>query len=323
MTGLDGLPLAAARLLVTGLVAAASFAVIERPIRRGSLGRVRLGGRVVASGAMIGALLLSLLTVVNTRGGRPIPEFVSHNLDLIVSRVADPGGAVGLVGDSVAMSLYPGLAYRTAATSRDFAAAVFPGCPVGEALRVDGDGRPLPFARQCRRVVAARQNELVSRFDPSIIFWLSARDRFDIKDGDAILEAGSPGWEAAAFRDWDQVLDRLTAKGGHVILILPFHRPGDDPDECAGAEALPSEDCTQPILAINALRAEYIRWAQMYPDDVTVIQPDSVLCPANPCPGTVGGVAMHSDRVHFTEEGSLLAAERLLTLVPTSIWSGR
>jgi peptidoglycan/LPS O-acetylase OafA/YrhL len=321
-TGVDGPVLAVLRVAVTLAVAGASFVLVEQPIRGGSIGRVHLGVREIGLGALAGAVVLAGIAVVNTRGAQPLPEFVSNNRTLIFERVPGATGSVGLIGDSVAMSLYPGLAYEAAATSRSLAAAAFPGCPIGEAERVDRDGAPFPFARRCPAAAVSEQGKLVDRHDPDVIVWISARERFDIRIDDVVLQAGSPEWIEAAFDDWDRVLARLTERGAGVILVLPFHAAGSDPAECESADALRDRRCTEPNLATNALRQLYVRWAAGHGDQVTVIDPDPVACPSNPCPDTLAGVTLRSDSVHFTQEGALIVADRLLEMVPRDVWEG-
>lgn len=300
-------------------MSAASFYQIERPIRRGSLGPIRLRVQEVATGAIAIAVLLMALAVYNTRGAQSLPVFLSGNRELITSEVPTAVGSVGLVGDSVAMSLYPGLAYEAAGTSRRLVAAAFPGCPIGTTERVHAEGEPIGYARRCPEITITEQTTLVQRFDPDVIFWLSLRDRLAILQDDELLRAGSPEWEAAAFADWDRVLDRLTAKGASVVLILPFHNIRADPRACAREASLP-DPCPGPPLSINALRYEYTRWAARHPRSVVVLNPDPVVCPDNPCPAAIDGVDLRSDPIHFTEDGARLVIRRLLGLLPAGVW---
>jgi peptidoglycan/LPS O-acetylase OafA/YrhL len=318
-TGIDGPLLAATRLAAIVGVAAVSFYLVERPIRRGWLGPIKLRVREVATGATAIAVLLMALAVYNTRGAQPLPVFLSGNRELITSDVPNAVGSVGLVGDSVAMSLYPGLAYEAAGTSRRLVAAAFPGCPVGSAQHLTAEGEAPGFARRCPEITIREQTRLVHDFNPDVIFWLSNRDRLAILQDDEMLRAGSPQWEAAAFADWDAVLARLTAKGASVVLILPFHSTGVDPRACI-REASLADPCPGPPLSINALRYEYVRWAARHATSVVVLNPDSVVCPENPCPTSVEGVDLRSDSVHFTEDGARLVIRRLLRLLPAGVW---
>ena len=319
--GLDGWALAALRVAATLAVSSASFFLVEQPIRRGRLGGIRLGIRQMAAASLVVAVALAGLTVVATHGGQELPGFVKNNRKLIVTRLEGSQGAIGLIGDSVAMSLYPGFASAAEEASLDLVGATFPGCPVGEIERVDNKGAPFPFARRCPETVRTEQARMVAEFDPEVVFWISNRERLDIREGDTVLQAGTPEWEAAAYADWDAVLERLTAGGAHVVVLLPFHRTGDDPAECAGG-AWRTPACTTPNLSINALRAELTAWAARHPDDVTVVEPDSLICPTSPCTGRLEGVELRTDRIHYTPEGAVVAVKRLLSLLPDGIWPG-
>ena len=317
--GVDGPLLAFLRVAATLLVASASYLVVERPIRRGRIGGWRLGPRPVAGGAVLALVVLASTTVLTTRGALPAPQFLENNRELIVSDVRRASGSLGMIGDSIAMSLYPGMAVESAARSRVLAAAVYPGCPVGTAVRVDGSGAQFSFARKCPQAAVSGQRTMATRYHPSVVFWLSARERWPIREGNVVLAPGSAGWERAAFADWDAVLARIAPHSTLVALVLPFHRPGDDPSVCQGAGALSTDACTRPNLDINALRTEYRRWAAVHPDEVIVLDPDPILCPTGPCPAALGRTPIFSDRVHLTRDAALIVARRLVEMLPTGV----
>jgi len=319
-TGIDGPALAIARVGATLLVTTASFYIVERPIRRGTLGRIRLAAPQVLAGAAACVVVLASLTVVQTQGAEPLPPFLSAHWDLLRNTVPDSRGTIGLVGDSVANSLYPGFVYRGASQSRSVVAATFPGCSLGETTRVDKDGIPFANDAHCIRVDVQQQEAMIEEDDPSLIFWISGRERYDILDGDKVLAGGSPEWERAIFADWDHVLARLTTRGAHIVLVLPIHGTGGDPTSCGAPEDLTSQKCTRPYLSDGGLRTEYLRWAAGYESDVTVIDPDPLLCPNNEkCPAELSGVALRSDGVHYTERGALVVTAALFSLLPPGL----
>ncbi len=317
--GVDGPTLVALRVAATFAVSAASFYLVERPIRHGRLGGIRLGVPQVAAGALATVLVLSGVAVYNTRGAMPLPDFVEGNRRLVVNEVPNAVGTIGLVGDSVAMSLLPGLTYEAARTRRSTIAAAFPGCPIGEAEHVNGNGAPFPFARRCQAAVERGHARLVERHDPDVIFWMSNRDRFPIRQDGEVLAAGTPEFEAALFADWDAVLERLAGSGARVVLLLPFHRVGEDPATCGGSDAV-LPDCTQPSLSTGALREAYLRWSASHADSVTVIDMDAIVCPAAPCAEMVAGVVLREDPVHFTSEAARLVAAEIVARLPASVW---
>jgi peptidoglycan/LPS O-acetylase OafA/YrhL len=320
-TGLDGPALAIARVGATLLVTTASFYVVERPIRRGTLGRIRLGARPVFAGAAVCVLVVGSLTVVMTRGGQALPLFLRSNRSLFVTNAAHSRGTIGLVGDSVTASLYPGFVYQGASRSLSVVAATFPGCSIGDTVRVDSSGHPFSNDTDCIQTTVRQQAAMVEQNNPSLIFWISARERYDILAGGKVLAGGSPGWEQAIFADWDRVLARLTKRGAHVVLVLPILGVAENPATCSAPEDLASETCTRPYLSDGGLRTEYLRWAATHQSEVTVIDPDPVLCPGGgqECPAEVSGIALRSDGVHFTQQGAIFAAAGLLSLLPPGL----
>jgi peptidoglycan/LPS O-acetylase OafA/YrhL len=318
-TGLDGPALAFTRIAATLLVTTASFYIIEKPIRRGTLGRIRLAAPQVFAGAASCVLVVGSFTIVQTQGSEPIPQFLITNRDLLTNTVPASRGEIGLVGDSVAGSLYPGFAYEAASRSLSIVAATFPGLSIGDTPRVDKDG--IPFSQNTEiPLVVAKQRAMIDEYDPKLIFWTTFRERFDILDGNAVLAGGTPEWERAIFADWDRVLARLTARGAHIVLILPLHAVGVDPTTCLAQADLSSVACTRPYLSDGGERTEYLRWAARHQTQVTVINLDPFLCPSDlPCPDVLSGVTLHSDAFHFTEKGALLVAADLFSVLPQGL----
>jgi peptidoglycan/LPS O-acetylase OafA/YrhL len=318
-TGATGPLLVVLRVGATLAASALSFYLVERPIRHGSLGGLRLQLPQVVAGAAAAVIVLSALTIYNTRGAEPLPEFARNNRKLIVHEVPSAKGTVGLVGDSVAMSLSPGLAYEAASSSRSLVIGAFPGCPIGVVEHVSGRGQPFAFAKRCPSAVVKGQTQMARRYDPDVVFWLSNRDRLPVRVNGQVLPPGTPDWETASFADWDAALARLTANGATLVLILPFHQVGDDPAACTGDDVL-AADCALPQLSTNSLRYEYSRWASTHPNSVVVIDPDPLLCPANPCPAVAKGVPLFGDSVHLTENGARLVASWLVGTLPRDVW---
>ena len=75
----------------------------------------------------------------------------------------------------------------------------------------------------------------------------------------------------ALYADWDKTLERLSAGGAKVVLILPLFAEKTDPNECGGQEGLETPECVDPILSNGALRTIYFEWAATHPDDLVVI----------------------------------------------------
>ena len=316
-TGLDGPALAIARVGATLLVTTASFYVVERPIRRGTLGRIRLGAPQVFAGAAVCVLVVGSLTVAQTQGAQPLPLYLDLNRDLLSNTVSPSRGTIGLVGDSVATSLYPGFVYWGASRSLSVVAATFPNCSLGEAVRVDKNGIPFANDTRCIDVAVTQQTAMVEQFNPSLIFWSSGRERYDILQDGKVLAGGTPEWQQAVFADWDSVLARLTRRGAHVVLVLPPHNTGVNPTSCTKPSDLSVSGCTHPYFQDGVLRTEYRLWAAGHQSQVTLINPDPALCPNDEvCPAVLSGVTLRSDGVHYTQQGAVLVVKALFSFLP-------
>ena len=244
--GVDGPLLFALRLGATLLIASASFYLVERPIRRGTLGPIRLRPAIALVAAVAGFAVLSTGTVVATRGWEPLPAFLSEDPVLQVDAVDDPGGTVALVGDSVALSIYPGMRREAEALGLTTVSAAVAGCGIGEALRTEDNGTLQWKTERCAETIPALQTQLIHDYDPDVVFWHSQRDRQDIRDAGRNLEAPTPEWRRALYADWDKALDRLSAGGATVVLIPPLFTQNTDPNECAGPDGLETPECRRP-----------------------------------------------------------------------------
>ena len=312
-TGLDGPALFALRLGLTLGVAAVSFVLVERPIRHGRLGPLRLRPMTAFAAAGVCLIVLSAGSVLATRGWKPVPSYLSEDPTMRVTEATDERRTIGLVGDSIMRSLYPGFAAAAKADGDTTASAALAGCAVGDQMRIEEDGQLARQTERCAKQAPELQGRLVRVYDPDVVFWYSGRDRYDIAIGERTLQAGSPEWKAVAFADWDRTLDRLRARGAEVRLILPFFNEGSDPAHCVQPADLATERCTQP-LENGALRQVYQEWAAGHVGEVTVVDVADRLCPADPCPATLDGVKLRQDGdiIHFSERGARMVAEWLL-----------
>jgi peptidoglycan/LPS O-acetylase OafA/YrhL len=316
-TGLDGLALTLLRVAATLGAAGVSFVVVERPIRRGSIRGFRMGARPVFIGAAGCAAMLALVSILTTRGATALPGFVSNNRELIRYIVPGARGSIGLVGDSVAMSLYPGIANEAAKRDLSTVAATFPGCSSGTAERLDGNGKPFSWGATCSPAIRSGQRAMVAVDHVTTVFWLNRSDGFDIRTAEGTLKAWTPAWERVLFADWDESLSRLTSRGADVVVLLPLKGPSETRTACAAGQGLASGTC-EGALASKDLGTEYRRWASRHPDTVRVVDVNDDLCPGETlCPRVLNGVNLRVDGVHLTEKGALLVASLIARLDPS------
>ena len=191
---IDGPLLFALRLGATLLIASASFYLVERPIRRGTLGPIRLRPAIALVAAVAGFAVLSTGTVVATRGWEPLPIFLTEDPVLQVNPVDESVGTVALVGDSVALSIYPGMRREAEALGLTTVSAAVPGCGVGDALRVEENGILQWKTERCAETIPALQTQMIHDHDPDVVFWHSQRDRYDIRDRGVISMLPTSEW---------------------------------------------------------------------------------------------------------------------------------
>jgi peptidoglycan/LPS O-acetylase OafA/YrhL len=315
----DGPLLFALRLGATLLIASASFYLVERPIRRGTLGPIRLRPAIALVAAVAGFAVLSTGTVLATRGWEPLPIFLTEDPVLQVNPVDDSVGTVALVGDSVALSIYPGMRREAAALGLTTVSAAVPGCGVGDALRIEETGILQWKTERCAETIPALQTQMIHDHDPDVVFWHSQRDRYDIRDAGLNLYAPTSEWRRALYADWDETLERLRAGGAKVVLILPLFAEKTDPNECGGQEGLETPECVDPILSNGALRTIYNEWAATHPDDLVVIDEAARMCPEAPCPAVLDGVNLRRDHIHFSAGGGALLTRWLFDRLPEGV----
>jgi peptidoglycan/LPS O-acetylase OafA/YrhL len=318
-TGLDGPLLFLARLGGTLAIAAASFYLLERPIRRGQIRGVRIRPALAVGAAVVCVGLLSAGTVLATRGWKPLPPFLSDEQVIRVIEAKGARSAVGVVGDSVALSLLPGIGATAKSHDLQTVSAALGGCAIGETLRTEANGTLQWRAKKCIQTTVELQGQLVDDYDPSVIFWYSGRDRYDIRALGRTLQSGSEEWQQVLFADWDRTLERLRRGGATVVLIPPFHSEGADPATCARAVDLSDHACVEPWATNGALRTVYQRWAAGHPDDLVVIDLADRLCPAAPCPAALDGVTLRRDEIHFVGKGARLVAGWLFDGLPRGV----
>lgn len=310
--GLAGPALIAARAAATIVIAAASFHLLERPIRRGRIRGVALGPRLVFGTALAVAVATGAGTVIATQGWQPLPPYLDEDAGIEVHLVPEARGEIVLVGDSVARSLSPGLVVAAEARGYSTITAAFGGCPIGGLLQVNGQGVSTPSARSCVERVVPAQAEVIEDAQPAVVVWLSQRDRQDVSVAGRQLEAGTTEWIAAVRADWDDALSRFRATGATVVLVLPFHAEGANPGLCGRPNAYENERCTDPNLEIGLLRQIYRGWADDHAGDIVVLDFADRLCPERPCRDTLDGVDLRGDLVHFTEAGAAIVAGWIL-----------
>ena len=311
------------------LAAVVSYRLVERPVRR-SRGPLLAAPRRVAGLAAAAVACVLVFAAVVTWDAQ-LPAWA--RTDGVVSLPPTPAGAaslddgvfrVGVVGDSVAVSMLPGL--RTVAQENGWGLleAAIRACPVaGQAIFLD-DGTPGPKNTTCATDVPALREAMLAQH-PRVVMWHDLQSTFGVAGPAGVLAAGTPEWTSVLLDDWQAVLDQLRASGADVIIIVPMLR-SQDPVGCTGASISPSRcrDIQKQDNRIRAATEEFLRRNAGDPG-VHPLRLDDIVCPNGvPCPSVVDGLQLRlgdSDQTHFTDQGSAFIATYLAAAIEADVGS--
>jgi len=338
-TGWDGYGLFAVRVLVTLAIAAASYRVIEMPIRRGAVRQWRASWML----APASAAGLALALVLVTRGGAPVLSLATSPsgapaLSLATSPsdampptdpICQPGGAGGVdsapirvtaLGDSVAMSMAWGLEREGPALGLSISNVAGLGCgflPGDEEL--DAYGKWSTEKADACRGWRSTWSAQVDAFLPDVVVFLFGPwDTLDLKVGDRLLEVGTPEWEAYALEELGHTVDVLSARGSEVMLLTsPCFRPRDLGLNAAAQVRLDAQ-------RVDDLNDLYWEFAGQHADQVVIADLNRLVCPEGEYTDiTIDGVHMREDGIHFTPEGADLVARWLAPEITAAVPEGR
>ncbi|MCH7811855.1 MAG: acyltransferase family protein, partial [Chloroflexi bacterium] len=216
-TGLDGAGLLLAKVSLTLAVAAASYLLLENPIRRGALSHLRVSWSL----APAGAAALVVLAVFATRDGgvRYAVPVEAAALPVVSESVgAEPPLRVLLVGDSVAWTLSHGLNLHQNDLNFVLRDATIVGCGIIHGdLRIGKDlVRPIA---ECRDRNQRWQVEIAA-FDPDVVLVVaSAWDGNDREVEGFTYEFGAPEGIEFWLRELQDSVDLFSARGASIMML--------------------------------------------------------------------------------------------------------
>ena len=324
-------------LSLTLLASAVSYAVVERPIRVDQrLFRLKLTPRRLAYVVPVVSVVAAVSIVVALPDSEPewaredeaapaavrateLPSttVVSPGEPSLASVVPEAPTRIAIVGDSFMVSAYPG--FRTVAeeTGRTLVEAAFPACPIGEEPLASSDGEIHFKAEQCNDLVAVAY-EWLAEEPVDVVLWhdlQSVLPRF-AQDG-SVLQPGTLEWQTDLMEEWSRVLDGFLNTQTTVVIIEPPLRSQDVDCDTSQNE----QRCIDIREQDEFIRSVTERFSASMSgrEDVVFVTVDDLLCPSGvPCPASIDGVIVReggTDQTHFTEEGSLWFARKLLDRV--------
>jgi peptidoglycan/LPS O-acetylase OafA/YrhL len=326
-TGLDGTALLLVRLAVSVAFAVASYFLVERPIR---LGTLRLPRPVVAIPALGAALVLAL--VLTTTGGGPslaldtvrsldaspapppppapaqapsadsaANEFLLDGAAAAAPPVAVPPTRVMVAGDSIAASL--GLGLVRAADASDGKLVVWNkgtlGCGMLRYGVVDIGSEPFEQPATCNDW-DTRWLQPIAEYQPNVVVLLTgAWDVLDREIDGTYYSPGSVPFDRYFLDELDRATALLGSQGAKVVVLTtPFL---SRPDLVGQAEGSWPEYEPWRIDRVNAL---YRDFATAHPGRYTLIDLNGHVAPNGKYTQTLGATEIFDDGVHFGQSGS-------------------
>ena len=310
----------AIEIVLTFVIATASFYVIERPIRYGMVPWVRKYGArfaVMAVVAVAGTAVLtfhstqisskSIARQVNDTSDEQCPPGspVAAGLYAWCSRTepAHPDSAVvAVVGDSTSRSLDPGLRKVASRRGWRYIQAGQNGCSITPEVLV-GTTEPAELAlkEQCPQHLPAMIDDIISTQDPDV--WIVADwttvGLLVLPDG-RTLNNDDPARVPILVASMRAMLEHLTSAGGQVVYLATA--PNAEPVECTTD---PTDKCDDPVHSLDhpiwKLVHQIEREATADLPRVAYVSVNDILCRDNGrCPALVRGELARYDGVHYT-----------------------
>jgi SGNH domain (fused to AT3 domains) len=160
--------------------------------------------------------------------------------------------------------------------------------------------------RRVRREERETEARVIGQDQPDIVLWYSSWELFDHRVGEQIVRFGTPAGDQLLLSRMEEALPRLTRGGAHLVLLtavpapveITFFRQGGDIDDRRRKH-------------LNEIERTF---ASRHPDQVTVIDLTTILCPGGPpCHRVVSGIdARPIDGSHFGTDGATMVARWLM-----------
>ncbi len=347
-THLEGWGLFGARVAVTVANAAASYHLVERPVRRGAFpGRWALVAAPAAAGLALSVVVIGALVVPSAPAGPPLnasatggPGSTGAPLTASPGDLGASNGAatatghplrVLLVGDSVAGSLGVGLDQEAAHYGIQLVNEGAPGCSVSMDQLIKVLWYTLPPGTPCRTgdpaALLAQWRAWVDAYNPDVVLYLARGELFDQEVVGQWANLGQRGFDRYLAGRFRQATAVLGSRGASVVLLTtPYYDSGEQPSGAPWPEDDPSRVTTDNAIIGRVARASDtaahagastpdapVRAGEAASPPVTVYDLGALVSPGGHFDQDVDGVDLRcSDGVHFTAGGGEWLARRLL-----------
>jgi len=308
-TGWSGLSLFATRCAATLAVSAASWWLIEQPIRRWRPVRVPLlplAGAIATTAAAVTMLVVPVgADSVRPDGTGPPPEISSvavvSSSPPVVSRPAqavarrDPRRpfTVSVFGDSIGWTL---MHYLPPTPGFDFIDHTVIGCSLVRGGPYRYFGQVLDQKNECESW-PSRWSAQVAADRPDAVLLIAGRwETVDRVNEGRWTHIGDPAFDAYISGELGRALDILGSSGAPVMVAnLPYSRRGEKPDG-----SLYPEDQPHRVDQWNILLRRTVGQRPGF----GILDLNKKLCPEGVYTAKVDGVTVRSDGVHLTSDGA-------------------
>jgi peptidoglycan/LPS O-acetylase OafA/YrhL len=306
-SGLHGYPLAALRAGVTGVVAAASFVLIERPAQR-----VRVRPRRVLPAAAAGVAAVAafaawtaparapqVAVVRPPASGLSVPPRsvrakLAPRLPVAAPRTISRHGplSVAVFGDSVSLTLMLYMPPEPGIRFTDYSVL---GCGIvtGGPYRVLG--RQWPDNPSCDVWPRRWLRQLRADRPDEVLLMVGRWETMDHYYQGRWQHLGDPGYNLHLAALLNKAITLLGSTGARVVVATePYNRGGEQPDG-----SLYPEDNPIRVTGWNRL----LRAVAAAHPGTRVLDLNRKLCPDGTFTWTVDGVQVRSDGIHLTQQG--------------------
>ncbi|NJC69659.1 acyltransferase [Planosporangium thailandense] len=304
------------RVALTVALAATSYYLVERPIRRGRPRIVAGTPLRVAMAVPVALAGFAALAIVSTTWatGTRAQQFETMNEApcgvgrWLCQRVPAPAGhpVIAVYGDSIAMSLDPGFVELAHRHHWGYVLAAQQGCNLTGLV---SSVSPQPESRQvtCAKESAGRLRKLVDEYRPTVIFSISSMEWEGFVRADrSYVKSGSAEW-AAGIHDGLAGYIRTASRAGARLALAEMPPVAPRFKYCPGA----TTTCAQPPTAATIATNNIYRQLQEEHPETTLIGTSDILCPARSCPMIINGIVVRYDGAHFTPTGARWFVRRL------------
>lgn len=296
-TGLTGYPLFGVRLLATTAVATASYYLVERPIRRGTL--IRQWRAWLGTPAAVGGVVALVVTMTASVGAATVSSLPAASTARGTS-AAGRHETVMIVGDSTAVTLDFDLSVDASKYGVRLVDKGILGCGVAEISEVSTGATTARVASPCNPATPASARwpalwtKSLARYRPSVVIVLAGRwEVYNAKWDGKWTNISTPAFARYVRTQLTEAVTVASATGAHVDLLTAPCYSGQEQLDGAPLPANTPKRVSrynQLVRQVAAKRSPVASLVNLY----------GLVCPGGQYHQTIGDVTVRApDGVHF------------------------